>query len=153
MAPTPRTPQQFVEELNVPPPAGSPYSLFQPGTETEGRTAVLRHWRFKDGPLLRTIDPEVHTAHDIFASTAKRQPNARCLGKRPWDPVTKTFGKYQWITYGEAATRRHHMGAGIFLLHKAIGVTAEKYGVGLWCLNRPEWQITGMLDLLLLKTK
>lgn len=145
MASTPRTVVQFVEELNVPPPPGSPYSVFQPGTESEGRTAVLRHWRFRDGPLLRTIDPEIHTAHELFAATAKRQPNARCLGHRPWDPVKKEFGRYEWITYGETARRRQNIGAGIVELHKSIGVTAEKYGVGLWCQNRPEWQITGKL--------
>lgn len=145
MAPTPRTPSQFVEDLNVPPPPGSPYSLFQPGTETASRTAVLRHWRFRDGPLLRTIDPEVHTAHELFASTVKKQPNARCLGHRPWDPVKKEFGKYQWITYGEVARRRENLGKGIAELHERIGVTAEKYGIGLWCQNRPEWQITGRL--------
>lgn len=36
------------------------------------------------------------------------------------------------------------MGAGIVELHKAIGVTDEKYGIGLWCQNRPEWQITDL---------
>src|SRR6185437_3072408 len=62
---------------------------------------------------------------------------------RPWDPVTKTFGKYEWITYAETASRRKNFGAGIVELHKKAGITEEKYGVGLWCQNRPEWQIPG----------
>ena len=35
------------------------------------------------------------------------------------------------------------MGAGLVHLHKQVGVTEQSYGIGLWCQNRPEWQITG----------
>lgn len=144
MAPVPQDPQAYAQALLEPPPPGSPYSLPIPGTERENRSAVYRHWRFPNGPLLQTIDPAVLTAHDMFESTAKRRANARCLGSRPWDPVTKTFGKYEWMTYAETAERRRNFGVGIVELHKKVGVTGEKYGVGLWCQNRPEWQVTGM---------
>ena len=66
-----------------------------------------------------------------------------CLGYRPYDSVTKTFGPYQWLDYGTVQRRRSYYGAGIAELHKRIGVTEEKYGVGLWCQNRVEWQLTG----------
>lgn len=141
----PTDPDALVKALRVPPPPGSPYSLPIPGSEKEGRTAIYRHWRFVDSPLLTTLDPKVLTAHDAFESTVKRRPNARCLGSRPWDSVTKTFGKYEWMTYAETAARRKNFGAGIVELHKKAGVTDEKYGVGLWCQNRPEWQISGEL--------
>lgn len=42
--------------------------------------------------------------------------------------------------------RRKNFGAGLVHLHKQAGVTEESYAVGLWCQNRPEWQITGMWD-------
>ena len=143
MAPVPRDPAAYAAALKAPPPPGSPYSLPIPGSEREGRSAVYRHWRFVDSPLLQTIDPDVLTAHDSFEASVKRRPNARCLGSRPWDPVTKTFGKYEWISYGETAQRRKNFGAGLVELHKKAGITEEKYGVGLWCQNRPEWQISG----------
>ncbi|KAE8449721.1 hypothetical protein EG329_007496 [Mollisiaceae sp. DMI_Dod_QoI] len=140
----PTDPDALVKALRVPPPPGSPYSLPIPGSEKEGRTAVYRHWRFIDSPLLATLDPKVLTAHDAFEASVKRRPNARCLGSRPWDPATKTFGKYEWMTYAETASRRKNFGAGVVELHKKVGVTEEKYGVGLWCQNRPEWQISDL---------
>lgn len=138
----------YAEFLSRPPPAGSPYTLPVPGSEREGRTAVYRHWRLRDGPLPKSIDPNVRTAHEMFESSVKRFPKARCLGSRPWDPVTKTFGKYEWINYAETAQRRRNFGVGVVELHKQLGVTDEKYGVGLWCQNRPEWQIAGELKLM-----
>lgn len=133
--------------LRAAPPAGAPYSLPIPGSQREGRTSVYRHWRFVDEPLLQTIDPEILTAHDSFEASMKKRPSARCLGSRPWDPVTKRFGKYDWMTYGETSLRRKNFGAGIVELHKEAGVTEEKYGVGLWCQNRPEWQISGEFSI------
>jgi long-chain acyl-CoA synthetase len=145
MAPITQDPDAYVKTLKTPPPPGSPYSLPIPGSAREDRSAVYRHWRFVDTPLLQTYNPEVLTAHDFFEASAKKRPNARCLGTRPWDPVTKTYGKYEWMTYAETALRRKNFGAGIVELHKKVGVTAEKYGVGLWCQNRAEWQISGEL--------
>jgi long-chain acyl-CoA synthetase len=139
----PTDPDALVKALKTPPPPGSPYSLPLPGSEREGRSAVYRHWRFADRPLLQTVDPRVLTAHDAFEVSAKKRPNARCLGTRPWDSATKTFGKYEWMTYGETAQRRKNFGAGLVELHKKAGETEEKYGVGLWCQNRAEWQISG----------
>ncbi|RDW71313.1 hypothetical protein BP6252_07876 [Coleophoma cylindrospora] len=144
MAPIIQDPQAYVQSLRVPPPSGAPHSVAIPGSEREGRSAVYRHWRFADGPLLQTVDPAALTAHDMFENSAKNRPNARCLGSRPWDPITKTFGKYEWMTYKETADRRRNFGIGVVELHKKAGVTGSKYGVGLWCQNRPEWQITDL---------
>jgi long-chain acyl-CoA synthetase len=144
MAPIPKTAEEYAALLATPPPPGSPYSLPIPNSATEGRSAIYRHWRFRDGPLLQTLDPSVQTAHDVFERTATRKPNLRCLGTRPWDPKTKTWGNYEWITYSQVAERRKNFGVGLVELHKRAGVTEEKHGVGLWCQNRPEWQITGM---------
>jgi long-chain acyl-CoA synthetase len=143
MAPTPQTPEAYAQLLATPPPPGTPYSLPIPGSETEGRSPIYRHWRFRDGPLGKTIDANVTTAHEMFEQAVKKSPSARCLGWRPWDSVTKSYGKYEWMSYGETATRRKNFGAGLVQLHKAAGVLGDKYGVGLWCQNRPEWQITG----------
>ena len=74
---------------------------------------------------------------------AKKFPKKNILGHRPYDPVKKSFGPYEWMDYQTLQRRRAEFGVGIVELHKRVGVTDEKYGVGLWCANRPEWQITG----------
>ena len=127
------------------PPKDTPFSLPIAGSEKEGRTPVYRHWNYKDGPLLKSVDPTILTAHDMFEAAVRKNSNERCLGYRPWDLVTKTYGKYKWITYAETAVRRKNFGAGIVEVHKNANLTGDKYGVGIWCQNRPEWQITGML--------
>jgi long-chain acyl-CoA synthetase len=138
-------PSAYANALHVSPPPGAPYSLPIPGSEREGRSAIYRHWRFVDGPLLQTLDPQTLTGHDLFESAVKNHRNNRCLGHRPWDPVTKSFGKYEWQTYGEVAERRRNLGVGLVELHKKAGVTQNKqYGIGLWCQNRPEWQLVDL---------
>lgn len=129
--------------LRTPPANVGPYSVAVPGSEVEGRSAIYRHWRFTNSPLLATVDPALRTAHDIFESSAKKHPGKKCLGERSYDGATKTWGNFVWQTYGQVAERRRNFGVGIAELHRQIGVTDEKYGVGLWCQNRPEWQITG----------
>lgn len=47
------------------------------------------------------------------------------------------------MTYDEVKKRRANLGAGIVQVNKDAGVLDQKYGVGLWCQNRPEWQLTG----------
>nr|POF11488.1 long chain acyl-coa synthetase 7, peroxisomal [Quercus suber] len=130
-------------KIVVPPPPGAPYSVPVPGSEKQGRSAVYRHWRQKDGPL-ETLDPACATAHEFFEQAAKRVPSSACLGHRPYDPVTKIFGPYVWETYGEVAKRRANFGVGLVALHETVGIFGAQYGVGLWCQNRPEWQITDL---------
>ncbi|KAF2427138.1 long-chain-fatty-acid-CoA ligase 1 [Tothia fuscella] len=130
-------------ELHTPPPPGEAHSVPVPGSKTEGKSHIYRHWRFVDG-LLETLDPAIRTCHDFFEDTATRVPLNNCLGHRPWDPKTKTFGAYVWENYGEIRERRKNFGSGLVQLHEKYGVTDQKYGVGLWCQNRPEWQITDL---------
>lgn len=143
MAPEP-VGDALIRHLSIPPPVGSPYSLPIPGSEKDNRTPIYRHWRYVNKPLLRTLDPKIGTIYDAFQATARKFRNGRFLGSRPWYPATQTFGDYEWMTYGEVATRRENFGKGIVELHKGVGVTSSKYGVGLWCQNRPEWQITDL---------
>ncbi|KAH9867455.1 hypothetical protein IAQ61_008049 [Plenodomus lingam] len=132
------------KELHAPPPKGQPYSVPLPGSSAPGRSAVYRHWRFADKPLLDTLVPEISTAHEAFEHSVARYPKNKCLGHRPYDPDTKKFGPYVWEDYETIGQRRKHFGAGLVHLHRGAGVTASKYGIGLWCQNRPEWQITDL---------
>lgn len=132
------------QELQQEPPAGTSFSVALPGTAQPGRSPIYRAWNAQTD-LLKTLDPEVRTTHEIFESTANRQPNAPCLGWRPYDPVTKTFGRYQWMDYRTVQKRRAAFGAGLVELHHKHGCSRPgQYGIGLWCQNRPEWQITDL---------
>jgi long-chain acyl-CoA synthetase len=131
-------------ELHDPPAKGQPYSVPLTGTKQEGRSAIYRHWRFTDKPLFETLVPEIRTPHEQFENSVSLYPRNRCLGHRPYDPVTKKFGGYVWQDYETIGKRRTNFGAGLVHLHREAGVTGQKYGVGLWCQNRPEWQITDL---------
>ena len=134
----------LAKQLHEPPPPGSPHGVPIPGTETEGRSPLYRHWAFRDRPLLARLDPSVKTLHDLFESSAREFPQRHCLGSRRWLPESKSWEKkFQWMTYEEVARRRHHFGAGLVEIRKRLGLGAEKSGVALWSQNRPEWQIIG----------
>lgn len=134
---------EAAKPLRVPPPPGAVHSIAIPGSVQPGRSAVYRHWRSKDGVLV-TIDPTVKTAHDFFEQSAARVPNSRCLGHREYDRVKKTWSPYIWESYGQVQKRRANLGTGLVALHEAVGVTGKQYGVGIWCQNRPEWQIVDL---------
>ncbi|KAF2232054.1 acetyl-CoA synthetase-like protein [Viridothelium virens] len=125
------------------PPPGQHHGVKVPGSEEQGRTAVYRHWLFQD-ELCVTLDPSIRTLHDLFEQAATRYPRNRCLGRRPYNPATKAFENYIWEDYQTVQRRRANFGIGIVELHKRIDVTGSQYGIGLWCQNRPEWQIVDL---------
>jgi long-chain acyl-CoA synthetase len=48
------------------------------------------------------------------------------------------------MDYETVRKRRAAFGAGLVELHNKHGCgRSGPYGIGLWCQNRPEWQITG----------
>ncbi|KAJ8609671.1 hypothetical protein MRB53_039008 [Persea americana] len=144
------------EKIREPPPPGQAHSVALENTKQPGRSAVYRHWRCRDG-LLQTLDQrwdtktvdkqaltiQIRTAHEFFEKAANTFPKNHCLGHRPWDPVKKAFKSYTWENYASVQQRRNNFGKGIVEIHKDLGVTGIQYGVGLWCQNRPEWQIAG----------
>jgi hypothetical protein len=134
-----------IQELSKAPAPGAPYGLPVPGTERENRTAIYRHWRFRDSALLTTYDPAIQSTHDLFEDAVKNYPKAQCFGTRPWNPVKQDWeNRYDWQTYAEVAERRKNLGAGLVEIHEKAGIREDKFGVGLWSANRAEWQITGM---------
>ncbi|KAG8416782.1 medium-chain fatty acid-CoA ligase faa2 [Metarhizium acridum] len=133
------------QRLNQPPPPGKPHGVAIPGTERLGRTPVYRHWQVKDKPLISTLDPEIRTMHALFDESARRVPDNNCMGVRKWLPETQSWdNRYSWISYSKVAERRKNFGAGLVELHHRINHPQDKYGIGLWCQNRPEWQITDL---------
>ncbi|KAL8963453.1 MAG: hypothetical protein Q9193_000285 [Seirophora villosa] len=82
-----------------------------------------------------------HTVHQAFESAAARVPTNKCLGYRPYASATKTFGQYEWLDYTTVQRRRANLGVGLVEINKQAGVVEQTHGVGLWCQNRPEWQL------------
>ncbi|KAB5582592.1 long-chain fatty acid CoA ligase-like protein [Coniochaeta sp. 2T2.1] len=142
-SPVPKDADAYKQLLATPPPPGTPYAGPIPGSEKEGRSAIYRHWRFINQPLLENFYPDQQSVHDMFEASVKKMGNSQCLGWRPWNPVTRTWeAKYVWQSYNEVAERRKNLGAGVVELHESGGIKTGKYGVGLWAQNRPEWQIS-----------
>lgn len=80
----------------------------------------------------------------MFEVTANRIPNAPAFGFRSYNSAKKTFNPYEWMDFETVQKRRTDLGKGIVELHAREGITGTQYGVGLWCQNRPEWQITDL---------
>ncbi|EXJ60393.1 long-chain acyl-CoA synthetase [Cladophialophora yegresii CBS 114405] len=134
---------QTASEYFQAPPKGQPYSITLPSSEKPSRTPVYRHHKCRDG-LLETVDPSITTAHEMFEFAAQRFPHAPCLGYRPYDSAQQAYGPYEWLDYETVRKRRSDLGAGLVELHAREGVNGSNYGVGLWCQNRPEWQLTDL---------
>ncbi|KAG6205776.1 hypothetical protein E4U35_002320 [Claviceps purpurea] len=144
MAPV-QDPAALQAELGAVPPPGSPYGVPVPGTERPGRSAIYRGWRFRDRELLTTFDPEVRSVHDMFEISARKRPNKKCLGMRKWNSTTQAWADgFEWMTYGQVAARKNHFGAGLVEIHSRVGHSQDKFGVGIWSQNRPEWQIADL---------
>lgn len=131
------------EEYVKPTPKGQPYSVALPNSEKPGRSKVYRHRLSRDG-LLETLDPAVRTVHDMFESTAARAPHSPLFGYRPYDSAKKAYGPFEWLDVETVQQRRAALGAGLVELHEREGITGRQYGVGLWCQNRPEWQLADL---------
>ncbi|KAJ9644366.1 uncharacterized protein PV06_06303 [Exophiala oligosperma] len=134
---------QKAAEYRIPPPKGQPYSLTVPNSKVDGRTSVYRHCKCPDGTL-QTLDNSVLTGHDMFEHSAQRYPHSPCLGWRPWDSSKNAYGAYEWMDYETVAKRRKDFGVGLVEIHAREGITGTQYGIGLWCQNRPEWQLTDL---------
>lgn len=127
-----------------PPPPGSPQGVAVPDSKLPGRSAVYRHWRREGSSLPDYFDPNVSSAFEFFEQTAKSQPNARCLGYRPYNGSTKSFDSYVWYTYERVLERSTNFGKGLVELLEARGLGGRQRPVGLWCANRPEWQFVDL---------
>ncbi|KAJ6500495.1 hypothetical protein C8R45DRAFT_1051694 [Mycena sanguinolenta] len=136
------------DALSRPLPVQLPYdkqSVPVPGTKRPGQTGL---WGAFDSTKYR-----IQTLADVFLSGLSKGKDRPFLGHRPViskQPL-KFANHYEWQTYGQVDTRRRHLGSAIVHLFKA-GVIGggDLETVGLWSINRPEWQI---IDIALLSYK
>ncbi|KAJ7043194.1 hypothetical protein C8F04DRAFT_1251350 [Mycena alexandri] len=143
----------LAEDALRPYPAHIPYdkqSVPVPGTKRPGQTAhyINGMWGYLDPTKF-----SIQTLPDIFTSGLSKGKDSPFLGHRPIvskQPL-KFANYYEWQTYGEVDIRRRNIGSAVDHLFKT-GVIGggELETVGLWSINRPEWQI---IDIALLSHK
>jgi long-chain acyl-CoA synthetase len=80
----------------------------------------------------------------LLTQTAERYGAQNCLGYRPFDTTHSSYGEYQWFSYATVANRRKDLGAGLMKLYEDVCASPLQGGVGLWCTNRPDWQIVDL---------
>jgi long-chain acyl-CoA synthetase len=88
------------------------------------------------------------TIVDLFEMGVALNPNGPCLGHRTctYDPVTglpKSWSGYQWQTYTQISKRRFDFGRGLQFVHNEVLhlPSADKWHLGIYAVNRPEWVI------------
>ncbi|KAJ7492913.1 hypothetical protein B0H11DRAFT_2396137 [Mycena galericulata] len=134
----------LAEDSLVPFPANAPYdkqSVPVPGTKRPGQTA-----HYVNG-LWGALDPTKHriqTLADVFASGLARGKDRPFLGYRPLvstQPL-QFAPRYEWHTYGEVDVRRRQLGSALHhLFQTGVIGGGELETVGIWSVNRPEWQM------------
>ncbi|KAI9144437.1 hypothetical protein BKA69DRAFT_1112327 [Paraphysoderma sedebokerense] len=125
-------------------------SVELPGTRKPGQTGIYRNSLSpKELVSLHPLKKDVKTLYNNFQSAAKQFPNNPCLGHRSFNPTTKKWSGYQWQTYGQVAERSTDFGSGLLSLYdrhilsdsSSATVPKEKWHLGLFSINRPEWAI------------
>ncbi|KAH8829531.1 hypothetical protein DL96DRAFT_1060775 [Flagelloscypha sp. PMI_526] len=117
-------------------------SVEVPGTRRPGQTGHFRNaiWGYVDYTTPNTI----HTVDQIFNTGLSGGKDRPMLGHRPLissNPL-KYADHYVWETYGEVDTKRRALGSALDAMFAAKTLGGGEYKtLGLWSMNRPEWQI------------
>ncbi|RIA95101.1 hypothetical protein C1645_758188 [Glomus cerebriforme] len=119
------------------------YSIELPNTRKHGQTGVYRSAFYPD-ELTVTIRQEITTLYENFQYALKISKNRNCIGHRPYNKLTGQYGSYTWQTYKQIAERIDNFGSGILYLNENVvkNPKVEKWTVGIYSINRPEWFIT-----------
>lgn len=138
-APAPPRRRRRSPLTHVPPHARSwplhQQSVEVPGSKQPGFSAVIRN----------AVVPELTTTetfYDLFAIGREKNPHAKYLGKRPWDPVKRDFAPhYEWLTYAQVEEQRTAIGSAMSQLQKdgvlGSGFGPEDWTMATWVQNRP----------------
>ncbi|KAG9024617.1 hypothetical protein FRB95_011267 [Tulasnella sp. JGI-2019a] len=121
-------------------------SVEVPNTKAPGQTAHYRNpkWNDLQGELGRATLPQ------LFESGLAQARDLPCLGHRKListgtEPA-KWAAEYTWETYAEVDARRKAIGSVLEgLFRSGVCPSGKDFeGVGIWSINRPEWQIIDM---------
>ncbi|KAJ8519883.1 hypothetical protein ONZ45_g3204 [Pleurotus djamor] len=131
----------------IPWPENMPYhaqGLAVPGTKRPGQTAHYRNGVF--GLIDENTPGALLTLPDVFQLGLNLGKDRPFLGHRPvvsQNPL-KFADHYVWQTYGEIDVRRRHIGSALVHLFRTGVLEGELESVGIWAINRPEWQLVDL---------
>ncbi|KAF9501285.1 long-chain-fatty-acid-CoA ligase [Pleurotus eryngii] len=116
-----------------------------PGTKRPGQTAHYRNGVF--GLINENSPGAILTLPEVFACGISMGKDRPYLGHRPLvssNPL-KFADHYVWQTYAEVDVRRRRLGSALrYLFDTGVLGGADLDTVGIWSINRPEWQIVDL---------
>ncbi|KAJ1722944.1 medium-chain fatty acid-CoA ligase faa2 [Coemansia erecta] len=121
-------------------------SFLVPDSAEPGYSAIMRNPRHPTN-IFPDPAPNTSTLDELFRFHVHAQPTARFMGTRKYNPVTRKFLDYSFVSRQEALQRVEHFGAGLDLVYQrhakdARGVmhgTNRQLALGLYSVNRAEW--------------
>ncbi|KZV75767.1 acetyl-CoA synthetase-like protein [Peniophora sp. CONT] len=120
-------------------------SVAVPGTKRPGQTAHYRNELF--GMIDHTYPNALKDLVDIFETGLAINPDANLLGYRPHVSASplKFADHYVWDTYAQVDVKRRAVGSALHAWFKdgTLG-GSELETVGIWSINRPEWQLVDL---------
>ncbi|KAK0553014.1 medium-chain fatty acid-CoA ligase faa2 [Tilletia horrida] len=133
-------------------------AIILPDSEKPGYSPVYAN------PILSDLSLTTTTTYDLFNEGRDIDPQAPCLGRRPWItlPANHPSGKkadfapyYTWISYEQVEELRTSVGSALTYLGRNGSLSPDgktpikdtEWHVALWCQNRPEYQIVDLADL------
>ncbi|KAJ3150788.1 Long chain acyl-CoA synthetase 7 peroxisomal [Geranomyces michiganensis] len=117
-----------------------------PGTRKDDTETGIYRNATSPEELVRDY-PHIKTLYDLFENALKHNPKARCLGRREVVGRDKSgaliWTDYVWQDYKTVGERRMNFGSGLqYIFEDVLGGTVdEKYNLGIYSINRPEWLI------------
>ncbi|KAL9931287.1 hypothetical protein V8E36_009797 [Tilletia maclaganii] len=132
-------------------------AIILPGTEQAGYTPVYTSAALPDVNVKATT-------YDLFNMGRDIDPQAPCLGRRPWItlPANHPSGKiadfapyYEWLSYEQVEEQRTAIGSALTHLARTGALSPDgkspvadtEWHVALWCQNRPEYQLVDLANM------
>ncbi|KAL0947390.1 hypothetical protein HGRIS_013505 [Hohenbuehelia grisea] len=129
----------------IPWPDKLPYekqAIEVPGTKRPGQTGHYRNAVF--GLIDLDTPGAFRTLPEIFQSGLELGKDRQFLGHRPVvsEKPLKFADHYVWESYGQVDIRRRNIGSAlVHLFSTGVLRSGDLQTVGIWSINRPEWQI------------
>ncbi|GAA5957390.1 hypothetical protein JCM21900_006885 [Sporobolomyces salmonicolor] len=120
-----------------------PQSIAIPGSAKAGSSAIYINAAF---PKIANDPRYPKTIYECFRLGLENDPKARCLGRREWDPVAQDWAKeLTYESFESVDGHRTRIGSGLLKLKEELFPQGpEEWKVGIWSVNRPEWQWVNM---------